>query len=221
MCGRFNLIATKPQIMEHFSLPRLPDYQPDYNIPPGQKILSVVRLEDGSNKAVNLHWGLIPSWTKDRKISSRLINARAETLAQKPSFRKAYQHRRCLIPATGFFEWQTTETGKHPYHIHQPERALFAFAGLWEHWEHKQETVYSCTVITTAANDKIAIIHDRMPVIIPPDYYNRWLDITNTSVEMADFMANDAYSTFQLTPISTRVNNPLHNDEGCLADVTR
>ncbi len=103
MCGLFNLIATKPQIMEHFSLQRLPDYQPDYNIPPGQKILTVVKLEDGSIKAVNLHWGLIPSWSKDRIISSRLINARAESLTEKPSFRNAYQHRRCLIPATGFF----------------------------------------------------------------------------------------------------------------------
>jgi len=105
MCGRFNLIATKQRIMEHFSLQRLVDYQPDYNIPPGQKIMSVVRLEDGSNKAVNLHWGLIPSWSKDRKISSHTFNAKAESLTEKPSFRKAYQHRRCLIPATGFFEF--------------------------------------------------------------------------------------------------------------------
>ena len=221
MCGRFNLIATKPQIMKHFSLQRLPDYQPDYNIPPGQKILSVVRLEDGSNKAVNLHWGLIPSWSKDRKISSRLINARAETLTEKPSFRNAYQHRRCLVPATGFFEWQTTETGKQPYHIHQAGNALFAFAGLWEHWEHQQETVYSCTIITAAANDKIVPIHDRMPVIITPDFYEHWLDKKITAVEISDFLAADAYSAMQLTPISMRVNNPLHNDEACLADVTR
>ena len=221
MCGRFNLIATKPQIMEHFSLQRLPDYQPDYNIPPGQKILTVVKLEDGSIKAVNLHWGLIPSWSKDRIISSRLINARAETLTEKPSFRNAYQHRRCLIPATGFFEWQTTETGKKPYHIHQPDNALFAFAGLWEHWEHQQESINSCTIITTVANDKIAPIHDRMPVIITPDFYNPWLDKKNTAVEMSDFLAVNAYNNMQITPISTRVNNPQHNDEDCLADVTQ
>jgi len=221
MCGRFNLIATKLQIMEHFSLQGLPDYQPDYNIPPGQKIVSVVRLEDGSNKAVNLHWGLIPSWSKDPKISSHLINARAETLTEKPSFRNAYQHRRCLVPATGFFEWQSTETGKRPYHIHQPECALFAFAGLWEHWEHQQETVYSCTIITTAANDKIAPIHDRMPVIITSDFYNRWLDKKNTAVDMAEFLVADAYSTMQLTPISTRINNPLHNDADCLTEATQ
>jgi len=207
--------------MEHFDLQRLPDYQPDYNIPPGQKITAVVRLDDGGNKAVNLHWGLIPSWSKDRKISSHLINARAETLTEKPSFRNAYQHRRCLIPATGFFEWQTTEAGKQPYHIHQPECALFAFAGLWDHWEHQQETVYSCTIITTEANDKIASIHDRMPVIITPDFYARWLDKQKTAVEMADFLAADAYSAMQLTPISSRVNNPMHNDEACLTEVSR
>ena len=98
---------------------------------------------------------------------------------------------------------------------------MFAFAGLWEHWEHQQETVYSCTIITITANNKIVPIHDRMPVIITPDLYNRWLDKNNTAVEMADFLAVNAYSTIQLTPISTRVNNPMHNDEECLADVTR
>lgn len=216
MCGRFNLIATGQQIMDHFRLLSLPAHNPDYNIPPGQKILAVVQMEDGSNGAVNLHWGLIPSWSKDRTISSRLVNARAETLTEKPSFKHAYRHRRCLIPATGFFEWQNTEAGKKPFHIHQPDHALFAFAGVWEHWERDQETVYSCTIITTVANDKIAPIHNRMPVIIAPDDYNRWLDKKNAVVEIADFLAADAYRAMQITPVSTRVNNPLHNDENCL-----
>ena len=233
MCGRFNLIATGQQITDHFNLPDLPNYQPDYNISPGQKILAVVQLEDGSNRVVNLHWGLIPSWSRDSKISSHLINARAETLTEKPSLINAYQHRRCLIPATGFFEWQATAAapapgrpaayppslaipGKHPYHIHYPDNRLFTFAGVWEHWEHDGETIYSCAIITTAANDKIAPIHDRMPVIIPPDDYNRWLDKNNTAIDMADFLAADAYGKMQLTAISTRVNTPLHNDEECL-----
>ena len=220
MCGRFNLIATKPQIMAHFSLQGLPDYQPDYNIPPGQKILAVVGLDDGSNKAVNLHWGLVPAWAKDRKMAAHTFNARAETLSEKPSFKAAYHHRRCLIPATGFFEWHNTETGKHPYHIHREDDALFAFAGLWEHWEHGQESVYSCTLITTAADDKMAPIHVRMPVIITPDFYSRWLDKADTAINMANFLAADAYSAMQLTPISTRVNNPLHNGADCLAGVT-
>lgn len=218
MCGRYNLIATKTQLMAHFCLQRLPNYQPDYNIPPGQKIIAIVSLEDGSNKAVNLHWGLIPAWSKDRKIANHTFNAKSETLTEKPSFRSAYQHRRCLIPATGFFEWQATEYGKQPYHIHLPEQALFAFAGLWEYWEHQQETVYSCTIITTAANDKIAPVHDRMPVIITPDFYNRWLDRTNTAVKMADFLTDDGYQTMQLIPISARVNNPMHNDSDCLLE---
>ncbi|MDP1773525.1 MAG: SOS response-associated peptidase [Methylobacter sp.] len=232
MCGRFNLIATGRQVMDHFNLLSLPAHKPDYNIPPGQKILAIVQMEDGSNRAVNLYWGLIPSWAKDRAISSHLINARAETLTEKPSFKNAYLHRRCLIPATGFFEWQSTgrassrpasdlhtipgDKRKQPYHIHQPDHALFAFAGIWEHWEHDQETVYSCTIITTAANAKMTPIHDRMPVIIAPDDYNRWLDKKTTVIEIEDFLAADAYRTMQITPISTRVNNPLHNDERCL-----
>ena len=205
--------------MAHFSLQGLPDYQPDYNSPPGQKILAVVGLDDGSNKAVNLHWGLIPAWAKDRKMAAHTFNARAETLTEKPSFKAAYHHRRCLIPATGFFEWHNTEAGKHPYYVHREDDTLFAFAGLWEHWEHEQESVYSCTLITTAADDKMARIHARMPVIITPDFYSRWLDKTDTAVKMADFLAADAYSAMQLTSISTRVNNPLHNDEACLAAV--
>ena len=216
MCGRYNLIATGHQIMAHFKLLSLPAHHPDYNIPPGQRILAVVQLEDGSNQAVELHWGLIPPWSRDHAISSHLINARAETLTEKPSFRNACRHRRCLIPATGFFEWQTTEAGKRPYHIHRPNNALFAFAGVWEYWEHDQETVYSCAIITTVANDKIAPIHDRMPLIIMPDDYNRWLDKKTTTVEMADFLAANTYQSIQITPISTRVNNPMHNDEGCL-----
>ncbi len=216
MCGRYNLIATGQQIMDCFSLRSLPPYRPDYNIPPGQNILAIVALEDGSNRAVHLHWGLIPSWSKNRAISSHLINARAETLTGKPSFKNAYRYRRCLIPATGFFEWQTTDTGKQPYHIYQPDHALFAMAGIWEHWEHDRETVYSCTIITTIANDKIAPIHQRMPVIIAPGDYHRWLAKKTAAIEIADFLAADAYRSLRVTPISTRVNNPLHNDDSCL-----
>ncbi|MFU8790208.1 MAG: SOS response-associated peptidase [Methylobacter sp.] len=216
--------------MEHFRLLSLPAHSPDYNIPPGQQIIAIVQLEDGSNRAVNLHWGLIPSWAKasapahapylrpvgkDRAMSSHLINARAETLAEKASFKQAYRQRRCLIPATGFFEWHSTESGKKPYHIHLPGQALFAFAGLWEHWQHDQESVYSCTIITTAASANITPIHERMPVIIAPDAYRRWL-AKNTAVEIAEFLAADVYGTLQIDPISTRINNPLHNDAACL-----
>jgi putative SOS response-associated peptidase YedK len=217
MCGRFVLIATEQQIIDHFSLRRLANYQPDYNIPPGQKILNVVQLEDGGNKAVYLHWGLIPSWSKDRGIGNRLINARAETLAEKPSFRAAYRKRRCLIPATGFYEWHRTESGKQPYHIHYPDNRLFAFAGLWEHWENETETVYSCTIVTTSANAEIASIHDRMPVIIRPEQYLDWLDKKSEAVNVLSFDQSAAYRDMRLTPVSNRVNNPAHNDADCLS----
>ncbi len=215
MCGRYNLIANEKQLIELFDLPSLSAYCPDYNIQPGQKILAIVQLEDGSRKAVNLHWGLIPSWSKDRKIASHLFNARAETLSEKPSFKNAFQHRRCLIPATGFFEWQTTETGKKPYHLHQKNNGLFAFGGIWEHWEDNQETVFTCAIITTAANDLIASIHERMPVIITPDNYNLWLS-KPANGQLKDLISSNACTTMQITPISTHVNNPLHNDENCL-----
>jgi putative SOS response-associated peptidase YedK len=217
MCGRYVLIATEQQIIDHFSLRRLANYQPDYNIPPGQKILNVVQLEDGGNKAVYLHWGLIPSWSKDRGIGNRLINARAETLAEKPSFRAAYRKRRCLIPATGFYEWHRTESGKQPYHIHYPDNRLFAFAGLWEHWENETETVYSCTIVTTSANAEIASIHDRMPVIIRPEQYLDWLDKKSEAVNVLSFDQSAAYRDMRLTPVSNRVNNPAHNDADCLS----
>jgi putative SOS response-associated peptidase YedK len=216
MCGRYHLIASNQEIIEHFKVKRLPKYQPDYNIPPGQKILTIVELDDGSYKAVNLHWGLIPSWSKDSKIASHLINARAETLAEKPSFRSAYKKRRCLIPATGFFEWHQTETGKQPYHIHYPDNHLFAFAGLWEHWENEHETLYSCTIITTTANPVMISIHQRMPVIVPTHLYNLWLTKDNQDVDVLFFDLSEAYQNIQLTPVSNRVNNPVHNDVKCL-----
>ncbi len=216
MCGRFNLIATSDTIIEHFQLKRLPNYRTDYNIPPGQKILNIVQLEDGSNKGVYLHWGLIPSWSKDAKIAYRLINARAETLADKPSFRSAYSKRRCLIPATGFYEWRQTETGKRPYHVHYQDNQLFAFAGLWEHWENNNETLYSCTIITCSALAPVSTIHERMPVIIQPKNYCDWLDKRKLETDVLAFNQVNSYQQMELTPISQHVNNPVHNDESCI-----
>ncbi len=219
MCGRFNLITTSDTIIEHFRLKRLPNYRADYNIPPGQKILNIVQLEDGSNKSVYLHWGLIPSWSKDAKIAHRLINARAETLADKPSFRAAYSKRRCLIPATGFYEWQQTEIGKQPYHVHFPDSRLFAFAGLWEHWESGNETVYSCTIITCPALAPVSAIHERMPIIIQPENYSDWLNKRKLETDVLAFDQVNSYQQMELTPISQHVNNPVHNDETCIQPI--
>ena len=178
MCGRYNLTASSDAIVKHFQLQQQMRFQPSYNIAPAQKILNIVELEDQSKKSVNLFWGLVPSLAKDSKNSSHLINARAETVREKPSFRSAFRLRRSLIPACGFFEWEKMDTGKKPFHIHRHDHQLFAFAGLWEQWQHEMEILYSCTIITTAATELMKPIHDRMPVIIPTDQYHNWLDKT-------------------------------------------
>ncbi len=217
MCGRFNLIATEDQLIDGFKLHRLPRYEKNYNIPPGQKILTVVKLDDGSYKAVYLYWGLIPHWAKERKISQRLINARAETVAEKPAFKQAYQQRRCLIPATGFYEWQIQpQGGKQAYCISSVNSGVFAFAGLWEYWDKGAETVYSCSIITTAANSMMTTIHQRMPVIITEDDYSIWLDKQVSMEATQGLLRKDSYQSMQIRPVSDWVNNPYHNDPNCL-----
>jgi len=216
MCGRFNLTATPETIAEHFHLQRLPRFQPSYNITPAQKILSIVELEDKSLKAVNLFWGLVPSWAKDTKNSHHLINARTETVREKPSFRAAFHRRRALIISTGFYEWAKLDAGKQAFHIHRQDNHLFAFAGLWEHWQQEQETLYSCAIITTSATDFMQPIHERMPVIITPENYTHWLDKTVDEDEAFALLDNQAYTEMTATPVSDWVNNPRHNDERCL-----
>ena len=216
MCGRFYLTASPEQLIDTFQLPGLPHYETSYNIPPGQKILSIVKLDDDSYKAVNLHWGLIPHWSKDKKISHHLINARAETLAEKPTFRTAYKQRRCLIPASGFYEWQRLEHGKQAYCISRKDNQLIAFAGLWEYWEHGTETIYSCSIITRTANELINPIHQRMPVVIDGQHYKDWLNKQASLQTTEQLLISDAYQNIVLKPVSNWVNKPQHNDQNCL-----
>jgi len=216
MCGRFNLTATQEQITKHFHLEKLPKFQTSYNFAPAQKILCIVELEDKSLKAVNLFWGLVPSWAKDDKNSHHLINARSETVREKPSFRAAFHKRRCLVAATGFFEWEKLDSGKKAFHIHRLDHQLFAFAGLWEQWQHEEKTLYSCTIITTQASEIMAPIHERMPVIITPEHYSQWLDKSTDENEAFELLDNQAYGLMTATPVSDWVNNPMHNDERCV-----
>ncbi|WP_019867750.1 SOS response-associated peptidase [Methylovulum miyakonense] len=216
MCGRFYLIAKPDDIIGHFHLQKLPSYQPSYNITPAQKILTIVGLEDSSLKAVNLFWGLVPSWSKDSKNSHHLINARAETVSEKPSFRAAFHKRRCLVVASGFYEWAKTESGKQAFNIHRQDKQPFAFAGLWEHWEHEQGTLYSCTIITAQATGIMQPIHERMPVVISPDHYRPWLDKATDGQHALPLLNNEAYAQMLATPVSDWVNNPRHDDERCL-----
>lgn len=216
MCGRYSLSASSETIVEHFQLLRQLRFQPSYNIAPGQKILSIVELDDQSRKAVKLFWGLVPSWSKDTKNSSHLINARAETVREKPSFRAAFKHRRCLIPADGFYEWAKNADRKQAFHIHRADNQLFAFAGLWEQWQHETDTLYSCTIITAAATELMQPIHDRMPVIIPQERYHQWLDKSANPEQAFALLDNAAYTEMTTTPVSDWVNNPRHDDERCI-----
>jgi len=183
MCGRFALATSWDQLVEEFfgeDLEFKGRIVPRYNISPSQELLVIPNIKP---KTIDFaRWGLIPSWTKSINKSTPLINARSESLTQKPSFKQAYKKRRCLIPASGFFEWKKVKGGKQTYFIRLKTKGLFAFAGLWEQWvAPDQKSVTSCTVITTQANTLLSAVHDRMPVILPVSGYDTWLepDITD------------------------------------------
>ncbi|HRH40849.1 MAG TPA: SOS response-associated peptidase [Pyrinomonadaceae bacterium] len=179
MCGRYTNKAKKEEIEAEFKVNVSQEYhfEPRYNIAPTQ-IIDVV-LETKGERIINqLKWGLIPGWAKDDSLAAKMINARAETLAEKPSFKNAFKSRRCIIPATGFFEWKKTKEGKQPFYFHLKDKELFGFAGLYENWLDKQtgELLETCTIITTEANTVLQPIHERMPVILKPEDYDQWLD---------------------------------------------
>lgn len=219
MCGRFNMLATPEQLQQAFALEQVPGYRISYNIAPGQKILGIVQPEQNGLSLVGFDWGLVPSWAKDSKLSHSLINARAETLAEKPSFKAAYRNRRCLIPATGFYEWQARADGKQAYHICREDRGVFAFAGLWEHWRQEAYSLHTCTIITTAANALIAPIHERMPVVVAPEHYRAWLGHGQPQAALDALLAESDYRGMTLYPIGDRVNNPRHDDHDCIARI--
>jgi putative SOS response-associated peptidase YedK len=175
MCGRFTLTDEIIYLQEFFQFEYSGETTPRYNISPGQNILTVV--SDGNNRmGKDMKWGLVPNWAKDMKIGYKMINARAETIDTKPSFRNAFRKRRCLILADGYYEWQKSEQGKKPFRFVMKNATPFAFAGLWETWTKKEQQLISCTIITTDSNEVAKDVHDRMPVILPPNSYDQWLD---------------------------------------------
>src|SRR3954470_2782799 len=176
MCGRFTLTARREAVAAAFDLDDFFDLPPRYNIAPTQWVPAVRLDPEGGGREVSaFQWGLIPPWVEDPGIGNRLINARAETVAERSAFRSAFRHRRCLVGADGFYEWKQ-EYGKTPYYFRLGAEGPFALAGLWERWEKGEEPVESCTLITTEANSVVGPVHDRMPVILEPSSYSRWLD---------------------------------------------
>ena len=182
MCGRFSLAEDILNLQKHFNFEVTEEITPRFNIAPGQKILTL--LSDGKKqRAGTMKWGLVPFWAKDEKIGYKMINARAERIDEKPSFRHAFKRRRCLIVADGFYEWQKTENGKQPYRFIMKDKKPFAFAGLWETWRKEENPLYTCTIITTKPNAVAEDIHNRMPVILHQDDYDVWLDPANDDIE--------------------------------------
>ena len=223
MCGRFALYADLDMLAEAFDLTADPSLAltPRYNIAPTQQVLGICQDENGFRWLKPLRWGLIPPWAKDVTIGHRLINARCETAHQKPSFRNALRYRRCLIPANGFFEWKREGKGKQPYFIRRKDQEPLALAGLWENWKGPDGLIDSCTILTTAANDLIARIHDRMPVILPPDVYDLWLDTAMTdTAKLQPLFSPDLEESLEMVPVSTAVNSPRHEGEDCVEPVS-
>ncbi len=217
MCGRFTLSASVEAVREVFPLFDLAGLQPHYNIAPTQNVAAVRRGACGE-EFVWLRWGLVPAWAQDKSIGHRLINARAESAADKPSFRSAFKQRRCLILADGFYEWQKSAQGKQPYRICRRDGKVFAFAGLWERWEKEDQPLESCTILTTEANELIKPLHDRMPVILGPELFGRWLDpAPRRYSEVADLLQPCAAEVLAAFPVGTYVNNPRHDDARCVA----
>lgn len=185
MCGRFAQRTNSKGLAKAFKVEAVPAVEPRFNIAPAQNILGVRETPDGREIAF-LRWGLIPSWAKDASMGAKLINARSETVTEKPSFREAFKRRRCIIPADGFYEWQRTAGGKkQPYFFQLRQSVPFGFAGLWDRWAGEDgQSVDSCTILTTEANELLRLVHDRMPVILHTDDYELWLDDDPRKVEL-------------------------------------
>lgn len=217
MCGRYSLTSPPEAMRRLFGLAATPNLPPRYNIAPTQEA-PVVRAGAQGRELHLLRWGLVPAWAEDPALGARLINARSETVADKPSFRRAFRQRRCLVPADGFYEWRKEGTRKQPFRAVLAERGPFAFAGLWERWDRAAAggPLESFTILTTEANALLRPIHARMPVIVAPHDYAAWLDPTRAANDALALLKPCASEAMAVYPVSLRVNSPRHDDPECI-----
>jgi len=218
MCGRYTLTVSGRVLAELFELGATPEITPRYNIAPTQRV-PVVRADPRTGREwAEVRWGLVPHWAKEASIGARMINARSETVAEKPAFRNAVRRRRCLIPADGFYEWQRVGQAKVPHYIHFRDHRPFAFAGLWERWQPAgEEPLETCAILTTRPNPVLEPIHDRMPVILPREQHQLWLGPGELSAEQLEqLLAPHPPDPMEAYAVSTRVNTPGHDDPGCV-----
>lgn len=215
MCGRYSLTATPEEVRALFGYDERPNFPPRYNIAPTQPI-GIVRWASGTSHFSLARWGLVPGWAKDPADLPLLINARSETAHQKPAFRGSMRHHRCLIPANGFYEWRRQSDGhKQPFWIAPADGRLIAFAGLWSDWLGADGSEFdSAAILTCEANETLAPIHNRMPVVISPENFSAWLDVDGVSVQEARGLLKPAQPDFfEAVPVSSRVNKVANDDE--------
>jgi len=221
MCGRYVLTAPGEALAELFGLDAAPALAPRYNIAPTQDVLVVRRAADGGRELAAVRWGLIPHWARDARTGARpLINARSETAHQKPAFRDAFRRRRCLVPASGFYEWQRRGAGRggQPYYFHAADDGLLAIAGLWARWpDPLGEPRESCTLLTTTPNEVVRPVHERMPVLLPRSAHGRWLDPATVPAQLTPLLAPCPAGVLAVHPVSPRVNNPREDVPDCIA----
>lgn len=221
MCGRFTLTSKPEVVAKEFGLASTTPLQPRYNVAPTQNV-AAVRLDrvTGMRQLDLLRWGLVPSWADDPAIGNWMINARAETVDEKPAYRHPFKARRCLIVADGFYEWMKQGGRKQPYYIRMRDGRPFAFAGLWDHWERDAGELDSCALITTAPNELVRPIHDRMPAIVRREHYGRWLDPSVTDgAKLKELLRPYPAEEMAANPVSTFVNSPVNDLPECVRPV--
>jgi len=221
MCGRFALATDKNVLEMLYDIEMRGELTPRYNIAPSQEVLALrLSAADGKKEPVYLKWGLVPFWSDDPSIGNRMINARAETAPEKPSFRSAFKKRRLLIPATGFYEWKKEEEGaRQPYFICRTDGQPFSLAGLWERWDKGEMPLETFTILTTEPNDLVASLHNRMPVIVPRHAYTSWLDPGTEPAVLHDLLTTYPPEELTAYPVSRRVNNPVHDEPELLRPI--
>jgi putative SOS response-associated peptidase YedK len=217
MCGRYLLISPVEAMRRFFDVGGLLNLPPRYNIAPTQDA-PVVRLDkEGRRELILMRWGLVPLWAKDLSIGARCINARADSVAEKPAFRDAFERRRCLVPADGFFEWEKKGKVKQPWRIGPAEDGLMALAGVWERWRAPDGgVVRSYAVVTTDANELVRPLHDRMPVVVPPERFADWLEPQTRAERLREIMRPYPAERMRAFPVSRRVNDVRNDDAGCI-----
>ncbi len=222
MCGRFTLIFRPEEFLDYFRLEETPVLEDRFNIAPTQEV-AVVREIGWKRRLDHMRWGLVPAWAESPSTCGMLINARAETVHLKPSFREALTHRRCIIPASGFYEWRKEGSVRQPYYLQPKEGSFMALAGLWERWqnpENPRENLFSCTVITTEANEDVRPMHDRMPAVLGRSDFDRWLDPSQYDpTRLIPLLRSLKSDSLLITPVSTFVNQTAHEGPRCIQPI--